>query len=73
MLLVDDRTDVNFRDTNGRTPLSWAAENGDPKAVEMFLAKDDIERDIEDNDGHTPLWWAERMGYTEVVRIISGA
>jgi ankyrin repeat protein len=39
LLLVTDKVDVDFKDTEcGRTPLSWAAEGGHEAVVKLLLA-----------------------------------
>jgi ankyrin repeat protein len=54
------RTDVNVdsKDRNGRTPLSFAAEQGHVSAVKLLLARNDIDADSKDDDGRTPLSFA---------------
>ncbi|EJP61221.1 Ankyrin repeat-containing protein [Beauveria bassiana ARSEF 2860] len=37
LLLDTDRIDIDTRDNNGQTPLSWAAENGHEAVVKMLL------------------------------------
>lgn len=44
------KVDLDFSDKNGRTPLSWAAENGHEAVVKLLLAKDAVNfysRDID--------------------------
>ena len=38
-LLLEKRTDVECKSNNGRTPLSWAAENGHEAIVKLLLEK----------------------------------
>ena len=42
----------------GRTPLSWAAENGCEGAVKLLLRWKDVNPDGPCKSGWTPLWWA---------------
>jgi ankyrin repeat protein len=57
------RTDVNVdsKDRNGRTPLSFAAEQGHVSAVKLLLARNDIDTDSKDDDGRTPLSFAVKL------------
>ena len=71
-LLLDWDADIESRDNEGRTPLSWATtgcENED--VVGLFL---DWGADIEsrDNEGRTPLSWASGIGRRnhEIVRLL---
>ena len=55
-LLVTTK-DINTRDSDGRTPISRAAEHGDKGAVSVLLEyKADINK--ADNDGNTPVHYA---------------
>ncbi|KAK7220776.1 hypothetical protein V2G26_008779 [Clonostachys chloroleuca] len=68
MLLNTGRADVNSRDNNGRTPLSWAA--GSPKSlftVSMLLNTGRVDINSRDDNGRTPLWWAAQPGSWLVV------
>jgi ankyrin repeat protein len=57
------RTDVNVdsKDRNGRTLLSFAAEQGHVSAVKLLLARNDIDADSKDDDGRTPLSFAVKL------------
>ncbi|PCD33647.1 hypothetical protein AU210_009867 [Fusarium oxysporum f. sp. radicis-cucumerinum] len=49
---------LNHPDRDGRTPLSWAAEQGDPTVVEWLLNQPGIELNSKCKLGRTPLFWA---------------
>jgi ankyrin repeat protein len=42
LLLADNRVEPNAKDNNGRTLLSWAAENGSKAVVKLLLADDSV-------------------------------
>ena len=49
LLLAKDGVDPDSKDGNhGRTPLSWAAENGHEAVVKLLLAKDGVDPDSKD-------------------------
>ncbi|RYO82031.1 hypothetical protein DL762_006805 [Monosporascus cannonballus] len=63
--------DVGLKDSNLRTPLSFAAEYGHEAVVQLLLEKGaDIES--KDNSGWTPLWAAARYGQEAVVKLLLG-
>jgi ankyrin repeat protein len=68
--LLENGHDPNFKDTNGRTPLSWAAENGHEAVVKLLLEKG-AELESKDNEhGRTPLSWAAENGHEAVVKLL---
>ncbi len=36
-LLLESKSDINSKDSEGRTPLSWAAERGHMSVVKLLL------------------------------------
>jgi hypothetical protein len=70
-LLLEKDADIESKDSEyGRTPLSWAAENGHDGVVKLLLEKD---ADIESKDseyGQTPLSWAAENGHDGVVKLL---
>jgi ankyrin repeat protein len=55
--LLQDRQGVaaNFKDHDGRTPLSRAAQYGNVKVVRHLLDAPNVEPDFTDSRGRTPL------------------
>ena len=70
LLLAKDGVDPDSKDTEyGRTPLSWAAENGHEAVVKLLLnSRADI--DAEDNYGWTALQLAAFNLHEEVERLL---
>jgi len=69
--LLGDGHDPDVEDTDGRTPLSWAAQNGHEAVVKLLLDKDGVNPDSKDTIyGQTPLSWAARNGHEAVVKLL---
>ena len=66
----DSSVDVDSKDTNGRTPLSYAASNGHEAVVKLLVDRDDVEADLKDTDGQTPLSYAAQSGHKAVVKLL---
>lgn len=66
-LLKRDGIDVNSMDSDGRTPLSRAAEKGNSRVVEILLQYS-ADRNMKDSDGRTPLSRAAGNEHKEVVK-----
>lgn len=64
-LLLVDGLDVNARDGDGRTLLSWAAQRGHPDAAELLL-RHGADVNVRDHAGKTPLAWAAQAGHQAV-------
>jgi ankyrin repeat protein len=63
-------TDITTKDEDGRTPLSWAAENGHEAVVKLLLEEG---ADLGTKDkvyGRTPLSWAAENGHEAVVKLL---
>ena len=61
---------VDSRDSNGLTPLSWAADIGHEAVVRLLLDTGTVDADSKDNAGWTPLWRAAENGHEAVVRLL---
>jgi Ankyrin repeats (3 copies)/Ankyrin repeat len=68
-LLARDGVEVDFKDAGDRTPLSWAAENGN-EAVVRLLLDNGANADSKDVGDRTPLSWAAENGNEAVVRLL---
>ena len=68
--LLENRHVLNSEDSNGRTPLLWAAWNGHEAVVKLLLERG-AELETKDNDsGRTPLLWAAWNGHEAVVKLL---
>ncbi|KAJ5401889.1 uncharacterized protein N7487_007785 [Penicillium crustosum] len=67
LLLRDNRVSADSRDIKGRTPLSWAAENGYDTVAKQLL-ETDVDIDAEGDSGRTALSWAAENGHSAVVK-----
>jgi hypothetical protein len=69
--LLKNGYDLDPKDSNGRTPLWWAAKDGHEAVVRLLLVKDGVDPDSKDNIwGQTPLSWAAANGHEAVVRLL---
>lgn len=59
--LISAGADAAVRDSDGNTPLHWAARAGDRGSAEMLLFRN-CPRDAQNELGETPLHWAMRAG-----------
>ena len=53
--LLKNRYEPDSKDSDRRTPLSWAAENGHEAVVKLLLATEKVDLDSKDSYGLTPL------------------
>jgi ankyrin repeat protein len=71
--LIKDVNHCDIKDTFGRTPLSWAAENGREGVVKLLLERG-VDPDSKASDWEfedlTPLSWAAENGHEEVVKLL---
>ena len=65
---------VNAKDSQGNTPLIWAAETGHKDVAELLLTNN-ADVNAKDSKGWSPLIWAAANGHAAVVQVLldSGA
>ncbi|KAF1973756.1 ankyrin [Bimuria novae-zelandiae CBS 107.79] len=59
---------ADARDSDGLTPLMWAARNGHEDAVILLLRIAEVNPNARDNEGRTPLIWAALNSYKNTVK-----
>ena len=69
MALLENRDHLNIKDEWGRTPLSWAAEQGH-EAIVKLLVEMGAELESRDDSGRRPLSWAAGEGHEAVVKLL---
>src|SRR6266487_1473576 len=69
LLLACKDIDADRKDTGGRSPLSYAADNGSEAVVRLLLAKG-LDPDSKDSAGRTPLSFAAQRGSKTVIELL---
>ncbi|KAI9683027.1 MAG: hypothetical protein M1822_006220 [Bathelium mastoideum] len=69
-LLSFNATDVNARDSQGRTPLWHAVAIGHLGITKLLLARHDIDVECEDDESVTPLSYAAKWGTDLMVKLL---
>jgi hypothetical protein len=67
--LISHGADLNARDWEGYTPLTWAAQHGRRAVVEYLLTRF-AQPNVVDRWGYTPLMWALQQGHTDVAAVL---
>jgi len=71
LLLATRKVDVDVKDGNGRTPLSYAAEHGHEAVVKLLLETEGVDINVKDEGyGRTPLSYAAEHGHEAVVKLL---
>jgi ankyrin repeat protein len=65
--MIQERVAINAKDSDGRTPLLWAAGNGHASVVDQLLGRG-ADLDSKDKYGQTALSWAAENGHDKVVQ-----
>jgi ankyrin repeat protein len=67
--LLDKGANPNVIDAGGRSPLHYAAQEGQKPAVELLIAHR-ANPDVKDHDGRTPSSYAKEKGHNEIVEFL---
>ncbi|KAJ3502913.1 hypothetical protein NMY22_g18429 [Coprinellus aureogranulatus] len=71
-ILIDEGANPQAQDSDGWTPLHWAASNGQVEAVGTLLrVSTPIEADAGDQRGVTPIGWAALHGHPAAVKMLT--
>lgn len=71
MLLAAGNDDPDIRHLdNGRTLLSFAAENRDYKTLRVLLMTRIVDVNSRDKRGRTPIWWAAAKGSGATIYLV---
>jgi ankyrin repeat protein len=70
LLVMEKSLDPNILDHQGRTPLGWAACQGDVDTVEWLLTRRGIQVNAANQNEQPPLWLAAWHGHIQVVRLL---
>jgi cytohesin len=68
LLVANGLLDPNISDHRRRTPLHWAAGNGNLGMVDILLSRQDVLLNAEDIDGSTPLMLAVIRDHMDVAK-----
>jgi ankyrin repeat protein len=60
---------IDSKDSLGRTPLSWAAQNAHESVVELLLRKG-VNSNSRDNEGLSPISWAAISGQEAIIKLL---
>jgi ankyrin repeat protein len=69
LLLKTGKVEVDSKDKNGLTPLSWATGRGHEAVVKLLLETGKVEVNSKDDLGQ-PLSWAAKRGHQAVVKLL---
>ena len=68
--LLKNGANINVKDENGWTPLTWAVSKGWVSAVRLFLEKG-ADDPLGDNSGRLPIHHAAQRGYKHIAELLA--
>jgi ankyrin repeat protein len=68
--LLEAKANVESKDSEGRTPLQWAALNGHEAIVKLLLLEGKADVESNDNNGRTPFLLAALNGHEAIVQML---
>lgn len=68
--ILEQGIEIDLRDCFGLTPLSYAAQKGDPAFIMKILDRRDVNPNSQDKGGRTPLSYAVESGNRIIVRLL---
>ena len=72
-VLPHDISIYDLKDSEGRTPLSWAADNGHEAVFKLLLETGKVDVDSKDSGGRTPRSRAALNGNEAVVKLLQSS
>ena len=65
-----DDVEVNTKDEDGHTLLSYAAKEGHEAVVKLRVARNDVDVNSKSEDGRSPLSYAAENGHEAVMKLL---
>ncbi|KAK0718638.1 ankyrin repeat-containing domain protein, partial [Lasiosphaeria miniovina] len=69
-LLLQNGANANSRAASGRTPLSYAVEQGDESVFRFLLHQKDVDPDSKSHFSQTPLFRAAIAGHSAIINLL---
>ena len=67
---LEDGSEPDVKDKDGRTPLFWAVIRGHEDVVKLLMRRDNVDPNVRDQKGETPLIIAVNKGDIEMVKLL---
>ena len=67
---LEDGSEPDLKDKDGRTPLFWAVVRGHEDVVKLLMMREDVNPNVKDRTGETPLIEAVKKSDIAVVQVL---